>query len=175
MTVTNRLPQNTNYLQASKFLLMFDRIPDVQYFCQSVNIPGVSLPNATYNTPTLDIPIAGSKINYNHLDITFTVNEGAQDWQKMYEWFLALGSPDQSQRKSLIAQQTGAYYVPQKSYSDCVLSIMSALNNPLFSVQFFNAVPVSLGDIQFDTKSNADDIITATATFMYEYFIFLPA
>jgi len=43
MTAITRSPENTNLLQPTKFLLTFDRIRATQYFCQSVNLPGVSL------------------------------------------------------------------------------------------------------------------------------------
>ena len=52
---------------------------------------------------------------------------------------------------------------------------MSALNNPLVRVQFINMFPVSIADLQFDTKSSADDIMVGTANFVYEQFKFLPA
>ena len=60
----------------------------------------------------------------------------------------------------------------RKSFSDATLTVFSALNNPLIRVKYINAFPSSLSDIQFDTKSSADTIITATASFNYDYFIF---
>ena len=53
MTALNRVPQNTNLLQASKFLLTINRIPNTQYFCQQANIPGFTLGQAIVNTPVL--------------------------------------------------------------------------------------------------------------------------
>jgi hypothetical protein len=35
--------------------------------------------------------------------------------------------------------------------------------------------PISLSDIDFDTQQSADKIMTATATFQYEYFSITPA
>jgi hypothetical protein len=48
------------------------------------------------------------------------------------------------------------------------------LNNPVIRVQFTNVFPVSLSDINFDTRMSADDIITADATFVYDTFKFVP-
>ena len=86
MTVLSRTPQNTNYLQASKFILSFDRIPTVQYFCQEANLPGVTMSKAPINTPLLDIYSPGNKLNYSPFNIEFTVNEGATDWQELYNY-----------------------------------------------------------------------------------------
>jgi hypothetical protein len=35
--------------------------------------------------------------------------------------------------------------------------------------------PLSLSDIKFDTQLSADTIVTATASFQYEYFDITPA
>ena len=75
MTVLTRVPENTNYLQSTKFLLTIDRITTTQYFCQSVNLPGVSLGKAEFNTPTLDMYVAGNKFTYSPLTISFTIDE----------------------------------------------------------------------------------------------------
>ena len=42
-------PTNTNVLQQNKFLLTFTRIPNVQYFCQVVALPGLTLGEALQN------------------------------------------------------------------------------------------------------------------------------
>ena len=75
MTVLNRNPQNTNLLQPTKFLLTFTRIQTVQYFCQEVNLPGVSLGEVNRATPFLDMYSPGTKLSYEPLDITFTIDE----------------------------------------------------------------------------------------------------
>ena len=69
MTVLNRTPINTSYLQPTKFLLMLDRVPNTQYFCQTANIPGVSLGQATFSTPRLDFNVVGTKLSYSEFNI----------------------------------------------------------------------------------------------------------
>jgi hypothetical protein len=172
MTVLSRTPQNTNYLQASKFILSFDRIPTVQYFCQQANLPGVSMGKAPINTPLLDIYSPGNKLNYNLLDITFTINEGATDWQELYNWFLSMATPTGLEERTRLSNIQSNRISGSKAFSDATLTILSALNNPIIRVKFINTFPVSLSDLQFDTKSSADDTITATASFNYDYFTF---
>ena len=75
MTALNRNPQNSNLLQPTKFLLTFDRIGDIQYFCQTVSIPSVSLGEVNRATPFLDMFSPGTKLNYDPLDIEFLINE----------------------------------------------------------------------------------------------------
>jgi hypothetical protein len=176
MAVNDRTPQNTNYIQPTKYLLTFDRIPDTQYFCQSVNIPGISLGDITVPTPVFDYKVAGNKLTYNTFNMTFTIDEPALSWQNLYNWFLAIASPVSiNQRNTLSAQQNS--YKSQGSftnYSEAMLTVLSNLNNPIIRVQFHNMFPVSLTDLNFDTTLSADTILTGSATFAYEFFEFLP-
>ena len=170
MTVFNRNPQNTNPLQASKFLLSFSRISDVQYFCQEVNIPGVSLGEVDRVTPFLDMYSPGTKLSYDPLVITFIIDEELQSWKNLYDWFISIADPDGFEKRdgSLELQKN-------KKFSDATLTVLSALNNPVLRIEYTNVFPLTLSDIQFDTKASADNIITCTATFRYQSYKYLTA
>ena len=173
MTALNRTPDNTNLLQPTKYLLIFDRIPTAQYFCQSANIPGISIGSSTHSTPLADIPIVGDKLQYSTFEITFTVDEKLMSWRNIHDWFRSIASPKSfDERNQLSRIQNFNRLSHLQNYSDSTLTILSALNNPIIRLKFYNMFPVSLSDINFDVKDSADDIITATATFMYEYFEF---
>jgi len=181
MTVLNRTPQNTNYLQPTKFLLTFSRIPNAQFFCQAVNIPGVSVGQAPINFPSLTVYAPGNQIAYNNFNITFNVNEDLSAWQDIYDWFRSFASPDGTSERNLKSQLQNEYSQNSNPntnaklyYSDATLTILSALNNPILRVEFVNMFPVSLSDLQLDTKQSADDIITADAIFNYDQFKIIP-
>jgi hypothetical protein len=178
MDAITRVPQNTNYLQPTKFLLTFERIGSVQYFCQAINLPGINLGQAPINLPTLDIYAPGNKLTYNQLNIDFNVDENLDSWRLLYDWFLSIASPTSfDERKRLTGVQNKYTRIEKtalKSYSDATLTVLNNLNNPKLRVRFVNAFPTSLSDLQFDTKMSADDIMTATASFMYDYFEFEP-
>lgn len=168
MTVLNRNPQNTNPLQPSKFLLTFSRAGAVPYFCQQVNLPGMSMGSAPFDTPTLDISYPGHKLSFNTLNVTYIVDEELTAWKNIYDWFLALGHPDMKERKRLLELQGGS------NTSDATLTILSALNNPIARIQFYNAFPIDMTDIDFDTTQSADTIIYSTVTFKVGYYEVLP-
>ena len=94
MTAFNRTPQSTSPLQPTKFLLTFARIPNTQFFCQEVNIPGVSLGEVDRVTPFLDMFSPGTKLTYQPLDVSFIVDEELQSWKDMYNWFISIADPD---------------------------------------------------------------------------------
>ncbi len=181
MNVLTRTPENTNYLQPTKFLLTFSRIPNATWFCQSVNIPGMSVGQAPINFPSVMVYSPGNQIIYNNFNMTFNVNEDLQSWIDLHDWFRSFASPDGTDERNLKTQLQNQYNTPtvqnSKSklhYSDATLTVLSALNNPIVRVEFTNMFPVSLSDIYFDTKRSAEDIITADATFVYDQFKFVP-
>lgn len=168
MSVFNRAPQNTNLLQPTKFLLTFSRMPAVQYFCQSVNLPGVSLGEVVRVTPFLDQYSPGTKLSYNQLDVSFTIDEEMESWKNMYDWFISIAGPDGfDDRKSDTNNRVN------KHFSDATLTVLNALNNPVIRIQYTNVFPLSMSDIQFDTTLSAETIITATANFRYESYKYL--
>jgi hypothetical protein len=174
MTALSRTPENTNILQPTKFLLTFDRIGSTTYFCQSVNLPGVSLGQAPINTPMLDYFAPGNKLIYNQLNVDFLVDEKLDTWRQLYSWFQSIASPESfDERNRLSDIQNKIKTKNLKSYSDATLTLLSALNNPILRVQFINLFPISLSDIQFDTKMSAEDVVMGTATFVYDYFKFI--
>lgn len=175
MTALSRTPVNTNPLQSSKFILAFERLPTVQYFCQEANLPGVTLNELTFVTPLRDVPIAGNKLSYNEFDITFIVDEQLQSWNELYKWLLAIGSPKSTDERNRLNQLQNQFTTGNSYYCDATLTIMSALNNPLLRVNYHRMFPLSISDIKFDTQLSADTIVTATATFQYEYFEITPA
>ena len=167
MTVLNRNPQNTNLLQPTKFLLTFSRIPNAQYFCQTVNVPGVVLGEVVRETPFLDMYSPGTKLKYDPFDIDFIVDEELQSWKDLYKWFISIADPDGFE------QRDGALVKQNEHLSDATLTILSGLNNPILRIQFRNIFPLTMSDLNFDSKESADTIMTCKATFRYESYNYL--
>ena len=174
MPVSNRMPENINLLQPTKFLLTFDRIPDVVYFCQEVNIPGLQLPAITVPSPALDYHVAGNKVNYSMFNIKFMVDEGVNSWKNIHQWMMSIASPQGTDVRNKLTEMQNQFksgHFPQ--YSDATLTVLSNLNNPILRVHLVGLFPISLSDIQFDTTLSAENIITADASFSVKYFDFM--
>jgi len=151
-------PENTNFLQPTKYVLTFPEVPDMIYFCQKANIPGVSLGQALQETPNLDLFHSGTKISYNTFDVTFLVNEDLSAWTSIYNWMKDLSSVE-------------ATYAKRKSgKKQAVLTVMSNQNNPKLRVKLMDLFPLSLSDLEFDTTLSAEEHITATVSFRYDWF-----
>ena len=175
MNALTRTPENTNLLQPTKFILTFDRIGSTQFFCQSVNLPGINLGQAPINTPMLDYFSPGNKITYNPLNVHFLVDEKLDTWQQIHSWFRSIASPESFQERKRLTDIQNQYSKNKlKQYSDATLTVLSSLNNPILRIRFINMFPITLSDITFDSSQSADDIITADCVFIFDYFNFEP-
>ena len=74
MSAITNLPDNYNLLSPVSFKFQIRSLPSVSYFCQTANIPGMSLGETVRSTPFVDFPIPGDKVTYDPLSITVVVD-----------------------------------------------------------------------------------------------------
>lgn len=173
MTAVSRTPDNTNLLQPTKFLLTFDRIPGVVYFCQEANIPGLQLTPINVPSPGIDYHVAATKVSYSMFNVRFMVDEKIESWTNIHQWMMSIASPHGTDVRNTLTKQQNQFKTSSfPQYSDATLTILSNLNNPIMRVHLVGLFPTSLSDIQFDTTLSADHIITADASFSVKYFDF---
>ena len=162
-------PSNTNLAQANKFLLAFDRLPSLTYFCTAVNFPGVSVPSATQITPLSDAPVPGDKLIYDDLKITFLVDEALMSWTTLLDWIRGYSFPETTEQyKNLPLQQRiqlGNNNKPQ--YSDAIITAYSNKNNPVLQIHFTDLFPTALSELSFSTQQSAEHIMTADVNLKY--------
>jgi hypothetical protein len=158
-------PQNSSILQLTRFTFIIPDKPYLKYFCQTVSIPTVSTTEVTVPTPFSNTYRHGDKLQYEALSITAIVDEDMRIWEETYNWISSLTRPEsfeQYPRKSL-QDKTPLYF-------DGYLTVNTNANNPNIRFKFHNCHPVSLGGIDFDTKTDADNIPTCTIQFRYDLF-----
>jgi hypothetical protein len=148
MTAINRTPTNPNFLQPNKFLLNFSRAPNIQYFCQSVSVPGISLSEAVLVNPLVDIYSPGEKAIYDLLNITFF---------------------DEYKQLPKLNRIAG-YKQNFPQFSDATVTLLSSSNKEYYRFKFRNCFPTTLSTFIMNASDSPDTIITADATFRYEYY-----
>lgn len=154
MSITVNKPHNTNYLQPTKFLLTFSEISDTVFFCQQVNLPGVTVNEVTQPSPHVSLYKPGTKITYSPLNINFLVNEELTAWTLIHDWMRS-NSIDEKYRKTKV---------------DAVLTILSNMNNPKMRIKFHNVFPTTLTDVSFDTTLSAESHLSSSASFRFDYY-----
>jgi hypothetical protein len=148
-------PKNTNLLQPTKYTVSFPEISDTIYFCQKVNIPGVTITELTQVTPNLDLFVPGTKIAYGNFDMEFLVNEDLSSWLFIHNWMRGI--------------TTDMGYRTQPK-AEAILTVFSNQNNPKIRIKYQGIFPLSVSDIQFDTTQSAEEHMYATASFKINYF-----
>ena len=162
-----RQPSNINNLTPIAYRFNIRKIPKVGYFCQSVNIPGISFSSTVQTTPFSPINIQGDTLFYEDLTIRFLVDEDLEAYTEIFNCITALTAPKAfSQYKTerdtnkVLRRSTG------NLFSSAELIILNNNMNPNKEVIFDDVFPVSLSSIEFDSGSTLDTL-SATVTFKY--------
>ena len=188
MTTTNviqREPSKSDYASPIQFRFKCTKLPTVEFFVQSANIPGISLGSATQTNPLYDIPLPGDKITYAALDMSFLVDENLNNYKEIHDWILGLGFPSNNQQFQDL-QSAGSDRFPGSSrstaatgtstpqplneggiYSDAILTVLNSKNIAKTEIRFQNVYPTSLGSLNYDVRQTDVDYLSASVSFNY--------
>ena len=190
MTTINSLsrqPTKLDYASPTQFKFTILKLPKVEYFCTAVNIPGISLGDATQATSLKNIPIPGDKLTYEPLQMTFLVDENLENFQEIHGWLVGLGFPrDHREFRNLISSGNDRF--PTKNtnnvsteagkvkfaatdagptLSDATLTVLSSKNNAQVEVRFRDLYPTGLTGLAYNQQASDVDYLTATVSFSY--------
>ncbi len=96
MTITNsytRQPTKFDYAEPTKFKFTIIKLPKVEFFVTTANLPGISLGVAEQITPLKDIPLPGDRLQYDTLNIQFLVDENLENYREIHGWLTGVGFP----------------------------------------------------------------------------------
>ena len=88
-----RQPEQLDYASPTQFRFGIHQLPKVEFFTVSANLPGVSVPSATFATPFTDISIMGEKPEFENLSITFIVDEYLENYISLHNWLTGISFP----------------------------------------------------------------------------------
>lgn len=173
-TLSCPIPANINPLSPNGFLFNITKLPNLSFFCQSVNLPGITLGAPEFGNPFNVAPIPGETLTYDQLQVQFLVDEQMANYQSIYNWIVALGFPESyDQYVTFVAGDTNNYSELAKNYSDATLQILTANNQTAKAIQFLDLFPVSIDSLQFAGTNNDVQYLVGNATFRYGYYKFL--
>lgn len=163
-------PINTSLQAPNRYQVTFNRVPNTSYFCQNLNIPGVSLGEIIRNTPFVDLYSPGEKLIYDSFNITFLLDEDLKAWLDIHDWMRALTFPEDFKEYRDLPRLSKFSNKPNPQFSDATVTILTSKYNANYSVKLFDCFPVSLSSIMFNSSDSAESTITADATFRFAYF-----
>ena len=170
--ISDTNPSNPNFLHPNKFIFSFARAPNLQYFCQSVTVPGLSIGEAMFNTPFVDLFSPGDKPMYDLLNLTFLIDEDLKSWLEIHDWLRAMSFPEgYADYKNMSKLNKIAGNLPKfPQFHDASLTLFSSSNNPRFRFKFKDAFPTTLSTFVINSADSPDEILTADATFRFAYY-----
>lgn len=172
MTILDNKTANPNFLHPNKFTLSFKRVPSVQYFCQGVSIPGISIGEVPRNNPFVDLYSPGEKAIYDQMNVTFYVDENLTAWKEIHDWIRAMAKVTSFEEYKQLPRLAKNSLVREhfEQFSDATLTLYSSSNTPLHRIKLYDCFPVTLSSFVVNTQDSPETIITADATFRFAWF-----
>ena len=188
VNVNTREPSVLDYASPVQFRFKCSKLPTVEFFCQTANIPGISIGTASMPTGLKDIPIPGEKILYSDLAISFLVDENLNNYKEIHDWIIGLGFP-QNHTQFADLQATGSDRYPGSTtgaivpetniavplseggtYSDATLTVLNSKNIAVTEIRFHNIFPTSLGALSYDVQASDVNYLAVGVDFSYMYY-----
>ena len=183
MAALTTQPSNPQFLSPVGFDFRIRKLPNVNYFVQSVNIPGVQLGETEFPSPFISIPIQGDHMRFGDLQISFKVDENMENFIELFNWIQYIGFPESFNQSKQVYNKEGTKGLsgPQDvqrtgrslgegATSDCTLTVLNSASNPNMSIDFLDAFPTSMTDLLFDVRATDVEYVEAAATFRFRMY-----
>lgn len=168
---------NKSLLNKNNFRLLIDKVPTVEYYVQSVNIPGLQFTEV--NQPFgigVDAFFPGDKVTFDALSVTFLVDEDLENFKEMYDWMQAIVPVSSSSdfQSYVDSQKTTTGELSNinsdlNQYSQITLITNTNKNIPNKYFRFYDCFPISLGGLELLSGSESETV-TCTVEFRFTYY-----
>ena len=164
-------------LNRNNFKLLIDKVPTVEYYVRTCNIPGVQFSEAVQAAGVgIDAFFPGDKASFDTLEVSFIVDEDLTNFQEIYDWIDSIVPisnsknfetyTDTAKTKTNILASVDN---DQNQYSDITLVINTNKNIPNRFIRFHDAFPISLGSIELESGADAEPAI-CTVSFRFTFY-----
>ncbi len=160
------LTTNLNYLQPTGFKVVIDRenYPNLEFFVQSFAHPDVALqPSELPYRKVRNIPLPGGTLDFGELSMTIILDEDLKGYTEMNDWMRRI--VDQPLKGALDRAATVA-----PAAADITLAILNSQNNKTKTIRYVEAVPTTLGSINFEATGGGGEFLTSSLSFRFANF-----
>ena len=156
---------NKNMLSPVGFRFTINRLPEMNFFVQSVTLPGITIGSAEQPTPIRSVPIPGDRVTYSELDVSFKIDEDMINYISVFKWIRGLGFPDDTDQYKELDESSPL--MGEGIYSDGNLIVLSSAMNPNIRIDIFDMFPISLTPIEMNTRDTSIEYLEATVSFRF--------
>ncbi len=169
-------PDSKNFLAPVGFKFVIERVPTVEFFCQSVNLPEMSIGTRTIDNRVKAYDLPGDKMTQGDLTLSFMINENMDNFYEIYNWLKGLTNPGTEQQfwdYMNTIDEKGRPTDFNKITTDARLLVLDSNFNTITTAVFMNIFPTSLSGVRFTADANDIDYVTADAVFKYTLMEFI--
>ena len=171
MSVTDANPINPNFLHPNKFIFSMARHRTTILLSISNRVHGLSLGEAVFNTPFVDLFSPGEKPIYDLLNITFIIDEDMKGWLEIHDWLRAMTFPESYEDYKRLPKLNKFADKPKfPQFCDCSMTLYTSANNPKFRFKFKDVFPTTLSTFVVNSADSPEEVLTADATFRFAYY-----
>ena len=161
MNISARTPTNTNFLQPNRFKLVFPKVPNLEYFCQSIDLPEISMEPVEHANPFNKLFITSVNTIFDPLEVDVIVDEDLRAWQEIHDWLTGSSFP-RNFLEYAVAKEKGLY-------SEMGLISLNNANNPIINFTFHHCFPIRLGKLRLTSSdTGTESQLTVPVTFRYD-------
>ena len=140
-------PKNINYLTGVQFKFELVGFPEINFFIQGVNLPGLSMQAAQMPFPRQPgIQKNLGVIEFEMLSIQFLVDEYLKNYRAMSQWILDKDA----------------------SNTSAILTLLSSHMNAFLEVHFNGVFPTGLSELLFDSTAVEPEYKVVNLTMNYK-------
>jgi hypothetical protein len=174
MTVsTCPYPGNINPLYLTGYQFVINKLPELTYFVQETEIPGLSLGQSQVGNPLIASKIPGDTMEFSELQLQFIIDEDLKNWNAIYFWITGLGFPQNHEmyRRYMRASiNKNLYSESSKGVSDGTLTLLDNSQNIKQIFTFVDMFPINLSGLRLDSSITDATPAVGTVTFAYTYY-----
>lgn len=161
---------NQNLLSNVTFNMSIQKFPQINFYVQSVTLPGVTISEIMIPTGPVRIPykeISGSA-QFEPLSVTFLVDEDMHNYFEIWDWIQIVAGMDNDKYIELMRND------PLKAgvKTNINLSILTSHRNNNINFEFIDAFPTGVEALTFDFRSPSVDYQPMTVAFNYSHFTY---
>ena len=138
----------------SNFYCVFENLPNIIYFLQKFNFPGVTAKNISIDRPqgADALPVFAHSLAYDDLSLSFIMDENFTSYFMLYKWMF----------------ENQYRYYNADCYTRMMLVILNNAKVPIIRLMFQSMLPITIDPVPFESQS-AEPIIWNASFSYYSY------
>ena len=148
---------NHNYLNPSRFVFIIDQpgLEHVEFSCQLVSIPGISVDSIPTQFRGMRANMTGSSIVFEPFTARFIIDETLENYSTIFNW---------------LYKEMGSDQPEQTLHKDLILLIYTNNNNVKTKIHMISTIPTSLSPVEFETTKTDTQYLYADVSFNLDYY-----